>query len=256
MNKNDNNKATTKWIVDGKEYYSADEAALALVENADEEYYDNFLDEIYGEIKVGSATYDASHILFRVDPVAYRCGRSDWENSEMEYAQELIEDMKHGDSIFIYGQDVEFEDIEQDEADLSERRITEAKKRLDILTDMGMLPTVKKEFEEEGAVFYSEFGILYWLKENNNCDELVEIKNNFEKKHNALVYAAIKGNYQFGTCLSFLYVSAHKEEWEMDNEALKDGHPFVWVENMSCPTDSEFGYIGIGAINGGLIRTA
>lgn len=43
--------------------------------------YDELLDEL-SEVKIGSLTYSASHVLKLVDPVAYRCGFVDWLDSE------------------------------------------------------------------------------------------------------------------------------------------------------------------------------
>jgi len=45
------------------------------------ELYDEMLRETCGEIKIGSLTYDADHVLKQVDPTAYRCGFVDWLDS-------------------------------------------------------------------------------------------------------------------------------------------------------------------------------
>lgn len=42
------------------------------------EQYDIFIDEVSGDVKIGSFTYSASLVLKKIDPVAYRCGFSDW----------------------------------------------------------------------------------------------------------------------------------------------------------------------------------
>ena len=46
-----------------------------------EEEYDDMLDDCYGEIEVCGLTYWASSLLKRIDPIAYRCGLSDYESS-------------------------------------------------------------------------------------------------------------------------------------------------------------------------------
>ncbi len=46
-----------------------------------EQMYDDFLDEIYGEINVG-VTLSASKVLSECDPIAYRCGFNDWLDAE------------------------------------------------------------------------------------------------------------------------------------------------------------------------------
>ena len=48
-------------------------------ECSDDEY-DNFLDQIYPEIKIGSLTFYPSQVIKECDPVAYRCAKSDYES--------------------------------------------------------------------------------------------------------------------------------------------------------------------------------
>ena len=45
------------------------------------EAYDQLLDEIYPDVKIGYSTFTASEILFCCDPIAYRVGLSDYEAS-------------------------------------------------------------------------------------------------------------------------------------------------------------------------------
>lgn len=46
-----------------------------------EEAYRDFLDECYGEIAICGYTYPASVALAQVDPIAYRCGLTEFEDS-------------------------------------------------------------------------------------------------------------------------------------------------------------------------------
>jgi len=136
-----------------------------------------------------------------------------------------------------------------------ELQIQEAEKRLEILVNKGMVNYVLKEYQEDRTVFYSaHFGILYWLKEHNNCDEFLEKVRIFEADYDALVYHAIVTRTDFGLCLSLLYVSKSKDEWEDDRQALKESFPFVYVFNLDDEWCSEFGTIEITPLNGGLIR--
>ena len=48
------------------------------------EMYDEFLDEIYGEIKIGYLTFNASDIVKELDPIAYQTGFSDYEDMMAE----------------------------------------------------------------------------------------------------------------------------------------------------------------------------
>ena len=44
--------------------------------------YDQMLDECYGETKIAGYSYQTSRVLKIADPIAYRCGFSDWLDSE------------------------------------------------------------------------------------------------------------------------------------------------------------------------------
>lgn len=54
------------------------------------EQYDEALDE-QGMITIGSLEYYPSLVLERVDPIAYRCGFTDWLDS-MEYTTDESEE--------------------------------------------------------------------------------------------------------------------------------------------------------------------
>ena len=105
---NNNTVTLAKWLVNGNEYYDAYRAAEAILDNADSSYYDDMLDEVYGDVKIGCGTYYASNVLKEVDPIAYRCGRTDWECSVIEDVQYELEAMEHGEVSDIYGQEVEY----------------------------------------------------------------------------------------------------------------------------------------------------
>jgi hypothetical protein len=47
------------------------------------EKFDEWIDDIYEPITLGALTFYASDILYKCDPIAYRCSVSDWE-SELE----------------------------------------------------------------------------------------------------------------------------------------------------------------------------
>lgn len=61
------------------------------MENALEDFYDDLLNECYGEIKLGDLVFSPAEIIKTLDPIAYRCGLADFEdvmneNMEMENA--------------------------------------------------------------------------------------------------------------------------------------------------------------------------
>lgn len=47
-----------------------------------EQEYDDFLDEVYGDIQIGYLTFSPSEVLYKLDPIAYKCGFSDWLSDE------------------------------------------------------------------------------------------------------------------------------------------------------------------------------
>lgn len=52
------------------------------------QYYDEMLDEIYGEIEICGIEYSASVALYRVDEIAYRVGMNDYESILREAYEE------------------------------------------------------------------------------------------------------------------------------------------------------------------------
>ena len=138
---------------------------------------------------------------------------------------------------------------------LKQKQIEQAKLRLKALVKRGLLEDVETAFLKDGTVYYSEHGILYWLKPNNNCDEFVVIKSRIERAFNAVVYFAILSHTNFGACLSLMFVGKHEDEWDRELKDLKDGSCFTWTENLDCPECSEFGIIGFKQSMGGLVRT-
>jgi hypothetical protein len=43
--------------------------------------FDEFLDEVYGDVQIGAYSYATSSALKNVDPIAYRIGLSEFEDS-------------------------------------------------------------------------------------------------------------------------------------------------------------------------------
>lgn len=107
-----------KWIIDGTEYTDARKAADYIMENCSENYYDEMLDEVYEEIEICGYSYSASIALYRVDPTAYYCGKSDWEDSMASDLEYELERMSDGDEETFYDSDVEC--IEEEEEDYDE----------------------------------------------------------------------------------------------------------------------------------------
>ena len=160
---------------------------------------------------------------------------------------------QNGKALFLY-QKIFKKELKIMTKTLKEKQVEQAKLRLRALVERGLLEDVEKAFLKDGTVYYSENGILYWLTEGNNCDEMVEIMKRVERETGALVYFAILSHTEFGDCLSLLLVGKYQEEWKLDLGDLKEGYCFTWTENLDCPECSEFGSIGFKPFMGGLAR--
>ena len=53
-----------------------------------EEQYENFIDDIYGEVDVAGYRYDTSYVLKELDDIAYRCGLLDYVGLRLEEGYE------------------------------------------------------------------------------------------------------------------------------------------------------------------------
>lgn len=109
-----------------------------------------------------------------------------------------------------------------------------------------------KAFKDRNEVQLSEMtGGLYEFSVN---EELTAKVKEFEQEYNALVYHVIHTFAQFGELYNFLYVSDHEEEWEMDQDDIKDNYVMCYVWNKDDDWCSEFGIIAVRQKFGGLVR--
>lgn len=132
---------------------------------------------------------------------------------------------------------------------LREQQKAEAIKRMRMLS---LHPNVINEFITDNTLHKSEdYGVVYWLD-----DKEKQIVNEFEKKHNAVVYHIIKSYTEFGVLLNMFYVSQYIEEWEYDIGNIPENRQLCYVKNLDVESFSEFGYICLKKSIGGLIRTA
>lgn len=53
-----------------------------ITEDQAEQNYRDWLDDLSEEVKIGSLSWAASYVLEQLDPVAFRCGFSDYTSSE------------------------------------------------------------------------------------------------------------------------------------------------------------------------------
>lgn len=131
-----------------------------------------------------------------------------------------------------------------------EEKKTEAIARMKAL---GIFPDTIKQFKDDDYISISEppVGAFYWAE----GDDLQRIKD-FEKQHDALVYAVVRTYSNIGKMDSYLYVSDYRDEWGQDNEDIKNMAPLAYVYNHDMPDCSEFGCVGLEkSIAAGLLRT-
>lgn len=141
----------------------------------------------------------------------------------------------------------------------TERQRQEAIERLHILEGKGLMPQVRRDFEQ-GILNYSERmnipglgtnGILYWLHQNPELEKAVR---DFEESTGSLAYHATYETLSFGKVIDIFHVSRHEEEWPMDRLDLEEGYSLVFAANLDVDWMSELGSIGFEAKGGGLIR--
>ena len=56
-----------------------------------QEMYDDMLDACFPPVKMGNLEYPASVAFYRIDPIAYRVGMSDYESNLHEYYENGID---------------------------------------------------------------------------------------------------------------------------------------------------------------------
>ena len=124
--------------------------------------------------------------------------------------------------------------------------------KLEAIERMKMLSMSKSCINafKKGKVWESErIGALYEVN-----DQEQQIIDKFEKDSGGVVYHIIHNMTQFGELYSILYVSKHKDEWEIDRQDIKENIVFAYVYNKTCEDFSEYGSIMIRPSIGGLMR--
>lgn len=93
------------------------------------------------------------------------------------------------------------------------------------------------------------FGGLYEADE-----KLKNMIKDVETEHDIIVYHVVENMIYGMHCYSMLCVCKYPEEYEMNEEDLKDGYAFSYVLNVDAPDCSEFGTICVKPTFGGLHR--
>lgn len=118
---------------------------------------------------------------------------------------------------------------------------------------MGILNLDKRCIKafEKGNVWMSS-GSLGGLYEAD--DKLKNMIKDVETEHEITVYHVVENMVYGMHCYSMLCVCKYPEEYEMNEEDLKDGYAFSYILNVDAPDCSEFGTICVKPTFGGLRR--
>ena len=80
-----------KYLFNCEEFETREEAYDYIIEEYAPETYDDYLDEMYPETTIAGHNYSTSHALQKIDPIAYRCGLSDYASALFEEIEEIEE---------------------------------------------------------------------------------------------------------------------------------------------------------------------
>ena len=83
--------------------------------------------------------------------------------------------------------------------------------------------------------------------------EYVRAVETIEKMYKIYVYHCILSHTELGDLLTMLYISSDMENWSQEKSDLMSGYIDTYVYDFS-EFGSEFGYVKIAGINGGLTR--
>lgn len=70
-----------KYLFNGEEFETREEAEEYIIEKYAPETYEDYLNEMYPETTIAGHNYSTSHALKEIDPIAYRCGLSDYASA-------------------------------------------------------------------------------------------------------------------------------------------------------------------------------
>lgn len=77
-----------KYLFNDKEFETLKEAEDYISEEYALKTYDDYLDEIYPETTIVGYSYATSYVLKKINPIAYRCGLSDYESELFDEIEE------------------------------------------------------------------------------------------------------------------------------------------------------------------------
>lgn len=105
-------KAQQFWTADNVKTFRGYDVTNGEVDLSDSEYED-ILDELYGTVEICGMTYNVGSTLSGIDPVAFRCGKGDYESQLQSELEEQLSNEDDDDIEFI--EELDEEEEEEDE---------------------------------------------------------------------------------------------------------------------------------------------
>lgn len=118
---------------------------------------------------------------------------------------------------------------------MREKQKAEAVKRLEL---MGIREDVRRKFEDDGTVMFCNNEQYHPVDE-----EMAEEIRKFEREHDATVFLAVRMFTMIADLDALLFVGQYEEEWESQQNDLKDGYAMSYSINRDLPDYSEMGDI-------------
>lgn len=106
-----------KYIADNVEMEDIEEVVEKILDDMNDVYFDDYLDEVYGEIEICGVTYYSSLVLKEVDETAYNVYKNDYKNSLHSDIYAEVDRIPSGGEERIYDTTVVCIDDEEDEED-------------------------------------------------------------------------------------------------------------------------------------------
>lgn len=85
-----------------------------------EELYNEYLDDLFGEVDIAGFKWNTSYAFKEIDPTGYRCGMSDWLDGEDRIQEVQGEQYKQEDIDELLEDDEEIEEEEDEDKDKPE----------------------------------------------------------------------------------------------------------------------------------------
>ena len=183
----------------------------------------------------------------RIKKLVYLCRRKRWQNRTMQIVVPLFGKRRST----VEG---------KDGTAMDENVKQECIRRLGVLRKQGLLTDIDVVAKfEQGELCVSEAQRI--MGETVGIIFPVSSKPLYQKAlsdmyyDEAILYFLMAQNTTLGMMLTALFVSAHQDEWEMEQQALEAKEPCAYIYNYDT-MDTECGFIRYDLFNGGPIRIA